>query len=76
MDKNDKEVRDAIERLNNDDSREKAGSKIVEEATCQYCGHLFAMQPQDFSRAKVHKLKTVCHRADCRREHGKASRIK
>jgi len=74
MNQNDKEVQAAIKRLNQDASREKAGANIVEEASCEYCDHLFAMQPQDFSRANVHGLKKVCHRADCRRKHTKASR--
>lgn len=74
MDQNDREVQAAIERLNKDASREKAGSDIVKAATCEYCGRIFAMQPQDYSRAEVHGLKTVCHRADCRRKHTKAGR--
>jgi len=71
---NDKQVRIAIDRLNSDASREKAGSDIVKAATCVYCSRVFPMQPQDFSRAVVHSLKTVCHREKCRREHTKAGR--
>jgi len=72
--KSDQEVTDAVERLNNDPSREKAGSRIMECPRCAYCDHVFPMQPQDFSRAEVHGLKKVCHRATCRREHTKAGR--
>ena len=71
---NDKQVSIAIERLNSDASREKAGSDIVKAATCVYCSRIFPMQPQDYSRAVVHALKMVCHREKCRREHTKAGR--